>query len=94
MVPPVLFVPKTPALAVLPLQTMRLGGTFTSPVGLTVIVSVFGVPGQSIPPLEKTGVIVRVAISNAVPLLIAVNAGIFPVPVLGNPMDGWLFVQL
>ena len=88
MDPPVLFVLKAPVLAVLPLQTTRLDGAFTSPVGLTVIVRVLGVPGQSIPPLEKTGVIVSVATSNVVPLLIAVNDGIFPVPVAGNPIDG------
>lgn len=49
-----------------------------------------GVPGQ---PFELA-VTVIFAISWPLPLLVAVNAGIFPVPLAGDPIPGKSFIQL
>ena len=58
--------------------------------GLTVIVNVMGVPTQ---PLAD-GVTVIVAITGAVPALVAVNEAILPLPAAARPMDGVVLVQL
>ena len=60
-------------------------------VGFTVIVTVFGVPLQVIPPFVYLGVTVIVAITGVVPELTAVKAGISPVPLLLNPMVELVF---
>jgi hypothetical protein len=39
------------------------------------------------------GVTVMVAITGAVPLLVAVKDGIFPVPLAASPMDGVLLTH-
>jgi hypothetical protein len=49
-----------------------------------------GTPEQ----LLDTGVISILAVIGAVPVLIAVNELIFPLPLEGNPMDGKELVQL
>jgi hypothetical protein len=40
------------------------------------------------------GVTMIVAVCAVVPLLMAVNEAMLPIPVAGNPIDGLLFVQL
>lgn len=62
--------------------------------GLTMIVKVRGVPEQVSPLLKKDGVTVMVAVIGADPLLVTVNAGMFPVPEAARPMEGVLLVQL
>jgi hypothetical protein len=52
------------------------------------MVKVFVGPSQVTPPLVKCGVTMIVATTGAVPLFIAVNDGILPVPVAANPMVG------
>ena len=47
----------------------------TVAVGFAVMVKVCGVPEQLFPPLEKVGVTVMVAVTGAVPVLVAVKAG-------------------
>ena len=59
-------------------------------VGNTVIENAIGVP---IHPLAA-GVTVMVAITGAVPALVAVNEGISPVPLAASPIDGVLLVQV
>ena len=58
--------------------------------GLTVMVNVSGMPGQP----AADGVTVIVAVTGALLVLIAVNAGIFPLPEAAKPIDVLLFVQL
>jgi hypothetical protein len=67
--------------------------------GTTVIVNVFGVPGQTTAPLVLTGVTVIVATTFVVPLLIATKEGINgeltgAEPLAANPIDVLSFVQL
>ena len=62
----------------------------TEVVGLTVIVNVRGVPTQ---PLAD-GVTVIVATTGAVPVFVAVNDVILPLPEAANPIVGSLFVQV
>jgi len=59
-------------------------------VGFTVIVNDNGVPMHPL----AVGVTVIVAITGAVPPLMAVNDGIFPVPLAPNPIDGVLLTQV
>ena len=59
-------------------------------VGFTVIVNDNGVPTHPF----AVGVTVIVATTGAVPLLIAVKDGIFPVPLAASPIDASLFVQV
>lgn len=63
-------------------------------VGFTVMVKVTGVPVQVVPPLVKLGVTVIVAVTGAVPVLVAVNEAILPVPLAARPIEVVLFVQL
>ena len=78
----------------LPLHTTWLAGWSTSPVGLTVMVKVFVGPSHVTPPLLKCGVTMIVATTGDVPVFVAVNVGIFPLPVAANPMLISLLVQL
>ncbi len=55
-----------------------------------MIVNVFGDPVHP----AADGVTVIVAVTAAVPLLMAVNDGILPLPLAGKPIVGSLFVQL
>ena len=92
MVPGTVVVKLTAAVGVL-LHTTWLAGWFTWPVGLTVIVNVIGVPTQETP-LVYVGVTVMVAVTGAVPALVAVKAAILPAPAAARPIDGVLFTQL
>ena len=57
------------------------------------MVKVFDGPLQLVPPPVKVGVTVIVAITVVVPVLIAVNDAIFPVPDAKSPIPGVSFVQ-
>ena len=59
-----------------------------------MIVKVFEVPVQDVPPLMNTGVTVMVADTGEVPVLIAVNDGMSPEPLPESPMLVVLFVQV
>ena len=61
---------------------------FTCAVGLTVMVNDFEGPWQLVTPLVKVGVTVMVATTGAVPVLVAVNAVMSPVPDAVRPMVG------
>jgi hypothetical protein len=63
-------------------------------IGFTKIVKLLAVPVQETDPLVYVGVTVIVAITGAVPLLIAVNGVISPVPEANNPIEESEFVQL
>ena len=58
--------------------------------GFTVILKLIGVPAQ---PFSE-GVTTKVATTGDVPLLTAVNDGIFPVPLAATPIPEALFVHL
>ena len=59
-------------------------------VGLTVMVNVWAAPGQP----AADGVTVIVAVTGVLVKLMAVNAGIFPLPLAAKPIAVLLFVQL
>jgi hypothetical protein len=59
-------------------------------VGFTMIVNDNGVPTHPL----AVGVTMTVATTGAVPLLAAVNDGIFPAPLAVSPIDGVLFIQV
>jgi len=61
--------------------------------GLTVIVNVWAVPEQLVPPLLKVGVTVIVALIGDEPALVAVNAGSEPVPLAPRPIDVFELLQ-
>lgn len=58
-------------------------------LGLTVMVNVIGTPGQPL----AVGVTVIVATFGVTPVLVAVNEGMFPVPLPASPIVGSLFVH-
>ena len=58
------------------------------------MVKVFVGPSHVTPPLLKCGVTMIVATTGDVPVFVAVNVGIFPLPVAANPMLISLLVQL
>ena len=58
------------------------------------MVNVELVPVQLFPPLEKDGVTLIVAVIGELPLLVAVKAGIFPVPLAASPMEEAVLVQV
>ena len=72
------------------LHTVWLDTGDTDGVGLTVIVKLFELPIQPF----ASGVTVTIAVTATLPLLMAVNDGILPVPVAAKPMPALLFVQL
>ena len=61
---------------------------------MTVIVKLVVGPVQGTPPLVKVGVTVIVAVTGDVPVLMAVNAAILPVPLAPSPIEGVLLTQL
>ena len=65
------------------------GTGFTTGVGYTLMVKVVTGPGHPF----AVGVIVTVAITVAVVMLVAVNAGMFPVPFAARPIEGVVFAQ-
>lgn len=85
---------KITAVVGVPLHTVWFAITSTVGVGFTVIVNVLTGPVHVVPPLVYDGVIVIVAVTGEPVALVAVNAGILPVPLAPRPMDGVLFVQL
>ena len=72
-----------------PLQTTISLTVVTVGVGFTMIVNVFTSPSQAL----AEGVTVIFAVTGVVPVLTALNVGIFPVPVPTNPMEVVLFDQ-
>ena len=93
VVPPEFEVVKTTAAVEALLQSAWLVGWLTSADGLTVMVKVFGSPVQETPSLVKVGVTTIVATTGTAPVLTAVNALMFPVPLEARPMLDWSFVQ-
>ena len=81
---------KVTAAVVAPAQSAWLAIAFTDGVGLTVIVKLTGSPPQPV----ELGVTVMVAVIGAVVPLVAVKAGILPVPLAPRPMAVLLLVQL
>ena len=57
------------------------------------MVKVFAGPGQSTPLFVKVGVTIIVAVTGAVPPLVAVNIPMGPLPETASPMPGTLLVQ-
>ena len=84
---------KTTAAVEALLQTTWLVGWSTCPVGLTVMVKVFDDPVQEMPAFVKVGVTTIEATTGVVPVLMAVNEMIFPVPLEARPMLDWSFVH-
>ena len=64
-------------------------GTTTTGVGLIVIVYEAGVPRQPL----AVGVTVIVTVTEMAVLLVAVNAGVSPVPLAARPIDASEFVH-
>jgi hypothetical protein len=67
-------------------------GSFTCPVGFTVMVNVLVGPMHDVPPYEKVGVTIIIAVIGAVVILIAVK-DILPVPLAAIPIEVLSFVQ-
>jgi hypothetical protein len=75
-------------------QLVCSGGEATaSGIGLTVIVNAFDTPLQ-VAPLLVTGVTVIVAVWAVVPLLMAVNEAMSPVPLAARPIEVLSLVQV
>ena len=85
---------KLMAVVAEPAQNTWLATAFTEGNGVTVIVKVTGVPVQVTPPIVFEGVTVMVPEIFELPVLVAVNAGISPVPLAPKPMAVLLLVQL
>ena len=79
------------AAVVCPAHSVWLAMAFTDGVGLTVMVKLTGPPVQAD---GDDGVTVMVAVIGAVVVLVAIKAGILPVPDAPNPMAVLLLVQL
>ena len=92
--PTVLMVEKIIGIVFIPLHKIWSEGSFTCPVGFTVIVKVREAPIQVIEPFSKNGVTMIVAITGAVPLFMAVKGVMFPVPLAPRPMLVVLFVHV
>lgn len=86
---PVTAPPKTTAVED-PLHTVWSATGSTVGIGFTVIVNDLAVPGQPF----LTGVTVMVATVGMVPVLLAVNETISPVPLAAKPMEVLSFAQL
>jgi hypothetical protein len=57
-----------------------------------LLVNVVGVPVQVV--VFKLGVTVMVPVTGVVPVLVAINDPMLPVPLAARPIDGVLFTQL
>ena len=90
---PVTLLPKAGGVTEMPLQYTWLA-MVTVGIGFTVMVNVCGVPVQVVPPLVYEGVTVMVATTGALPVLVAVNEAMLPLPLAARPMLGALLVQL
>ena len=75
---------------VAPLHNVWSAAAATVGVGLTVIVNVSATPAQ----LFADGVTMIVAVTAVVPVFVAVNAPMLPVPVADRPIAVFEFVQL
>jgi hypothetical protein len=80
---------KLTAVVAEPLHNVWSNILSTVGVGFTVIVKVFVVPTQPF----AVGVIVIVEVTGTVPLLVAVNDAMFPLPFDANPIEASEFVQ-
>lgn len=81
---------KFTAVVAAPLHSVWFDTVFTTGVGFTVIVSVLAVPVQPF----ADGVTVIVAVTGALVVFVAVNAGMLPAPLAARPIEVVLFVQL
>ena len=77
-----------------PLGVKVLGMMIEIPAGYTFIINVIGMPLQPANPANDTGVAVIVAITGLLPVFIAINEGILPVPPAASPISGVLLTQL
>jgi hypothetical protein len=77
-----------------PLQRNWFETAFTIGVGLIVNKKLWLTPRQLALPPTKFGTTVSVAIIGEFVVLTPVNEGIFPVPLIGIPMEGVVLVQL
>jgi len=95
VVPGTLLVNTTDGTAA-PLQYVALATAFTVGTGFTVIVNTIGAPVHVVPDAvsDTEGVTVIVAVTGDVPLLIAVNDAMLPVPFAARPIPGLLFIQM
>jgi hypothetical protein len=80
---------KLMAVVVAPLQSVWSVTLSTEGVGFTVMENVSTGPGQPL----AVGVTVMVAVTGALPVLVAVKVAILPLPEPAKPMDASLFVQ-
>ena len=94
VVPPVVVLEKVIAVEALPLQIILFVVATKLAFGKTEIINCFVVPLQELLPITIVGVTIIVAFKIAVPLFIAVNEGISPVPEAANPIEGLEFVQV
>ena len=76
------------------LQIAWLAMLFNVVVGFTVMVKVVEFPPQLTAPLVQEADTVMVEIIGVVAALVAVNEGIFPVPLEARLIEGALLVQL
>ena len=76
-----------------PLHTTWSDGSFTLGVGFTVIVKVSVGPLQTTVPVNK-GVTVMVEVTAKLPLLVAVNGAISPLPLAESPIEALSFVHV
>jgi len=81
---------KFTGLVVAPLHKVWPAGCATFGVGFTVMVKLSGKPAH---PLAE-GLTVMVAVTGALPVLVAVNAAMFPLPLAAKPIEVLLLVQL
>lgn len=93
VVVPLLFNVVNVTVVLAPLQTDRLAGWFTCPVGLTVTVNVFGGPVQKIPPYSYCGVTRIIPVMGELVVFVALKE-ISPLPVPGRPIPELELVQL
>ena len=77
------------AVVVAPLQYVAFATGLTVGVGFTVMVKVIAGPTHPF----AVGVTVMVATTGAVPVLVAVNDGMFPAPLAAKPIEGVLLTQ-
>ncbi len=82
-------------LAERPLQKVWADGVaIPVAVGFTVMVKLLVGPSQVVPPFEKCGVTVMVAVTGALVALVAVNEPMLPVPLAARLMDGVSLTQV
>jgi hypothetical protein len=81
--------PKVTAAVVALLQSTWSAGSDTEGVGLMSMVNVCAIPAH----VFAVGVTIKVAVTGVVPVFVAENGAILPVPLVANPMLGVLFVH-